>query len=56
MSETLHSIALEILKAKSDLANLSATEIHKVYREIYTELQEAEKNYVNEKPGMKVMK
>lgn len=56
MNETLHTLTLEILKAKYNLSKLSTFETHKMYREIYKELQKAEKDYVSENPGTKYMK
>lgn len=56
MSQTLHSIALKMLKHKCDLANVSATEAHATYRKIYAELQQAEKDYVNNNPNTYAMK
>jgi hypothetical protein len=56
VNETLHTLALEILKAKNNLSTLSATEVHKAYREIYAELQRAEKAFVAENPSMKILK
>lgn len=56
MSETMHTLALELLKAKNDLSSLSNAEVHKAYREIYAELQQAEKDYVKENPSMRILK
>ncbi|CAK7069935.1 hypothetical protein [Tissierella sp.] len=55
MSKTLHKITLEILNAQYDLKTLPVVEIHKAYRVIYAELQQAEDSYVKENPGMKLM-
>lgn len=56
MSETMHALTLEILKAKSILNDSSIVEIHKMYREIYAELLQAEKDYVSANPGQKYLK
>lgn len=56
MSETMHTLSLEILKTKNDLNSLSNVEIHKIYREIYAELQHAEKEYIKNNPGTLLLK
>lgn len=55
MHDTLHVLALETLKEKYDLSQLSNAEIYKAYREIYEELKLAEKDFVKTKPGMKIL-
>lgn len=56
MSETMRTLSFEILKAKYDLKVLSNVEIHKAYREIYAELQQAERDYAKENPSVKILK
>lgn len=56
MSETMRTLALEILKSKYDIKSLDNVEIHKTYREIYSELQKAEKDYVNTNPRSKFLR
>lgn len=56
MSETMHVLTLEILKAKYDFKSLSNIEIHKNYRDIYAELLQAEWDYVQANPGKKLLK
>lgn len=56
MSETLHTLALEILKSKHDLGKLPIPEVHKEYRNIYQSLQQAETDYVNTHPNAKYLK
>ncbi len=55
MSETMHKLTLEVLKAKHDLSKMSNTEIHSAYREIYSDLLSAEKEYVKSHPGQKYL-
>lgn len=55
MNGTLHTLALEVLKAKNDLKSLSTTETHSAYREIYAELKQAEKDFVKSNPDEKRM-
>lgn len=56
MSETMHTLALEILKAKINLSETSNVEIHKAYREIYAELLKCEHDYALANPGSKLLK
>lgn len=56
MNETLHTLALEILKTKYNLSDITSTDAYWRYREIYAELQQAERDYLKENPGVKFLK
>lgn len=55
MSQSMHVLTLEILKAKYNLSELSNKEIHNAYRSIYSELLAAEKEYIKLHPGEKLL-
>lgn len=55
MSQTMHTLALEILKSKHNLNQMAVNEIHAAYRSIYSELSSLEKEYVKSHPDEKLL-
>lgn len=55
MSQTMHTLTMEILKSKYDLKQLSVSDIHEAYRSIYFELLSLEKEYVKSHAGEKFL-
>ena len=51
MSEAMHKLTLEVLKAKHNLCKMSNSEIHAVYRKIYSDLLSVDDEYVKSHHG-----